>query len=173
MRAVVQRVARAQVNVDGRTVGRCGPGLLVLVAAHRWDEPDQARKMADRLWGLRIFNDAEGRINVALKDLPDTGAPKVLAVSNFTVYGDTAKNRRPSFTESAPFDRGRELVDQMVEELRRLGCPVETGEFGAHMEVEAVCDGPVTVIVDVPPLPRTPNGHEVETATGERRQTDG
>ena len=173
MRAVVQRVARAEVRVDGRTVGRCGLGLLVLVAAHRWDGSEQARKMADRLWGLRIFSDADGRINVGLKDLPDTGAPKVLAVSNFTVYGDTAKNRRPSFTESAPFEKGRELFDQLVEELRRLGCPVETGEFGAHMEVVAVCDGPVTVIVDVPPVPRAQKGNSLETATSERRQTDG
>ncbi|MEJ5169869.1 MAG: D-aminoacyl-tRNA deacylase [Fimbriimonadales bacterium] len=173
MKAVVQRVARAEVRVDGKTVGRCGLGLLVLVAAHRWDTPEQAAKMADRLWGLRIFSDGDGKINVALRDLPPSDLPKVLAVSNFTVYGDTAKNRRPSFTDSAPYERGKELFDCLVQELRRLGCWVETGEFRAHMEVEAVCDGPVTVIVEVPPSSPAPEAAGPVTANAERRQTDG
>ncbi|MCX7798945.1 MAG: D-aminoacyl-tRNA deacylase [Fimbriimonadales bacterium] len=168
---MVQRVDRAEVWVDGKVVGRCGKGLLALVAAHRDDGPNEAAKMADRLWGLRIFNDEDGRINVALKDLPDSGEAKVLAVSNFTVYGDTARNRRPSFSESAPFERGRELFDRMVEELRRLGCRVETGVFGAHMEVQAACNGPVTVIVDVPPTAGARGASE--TGAGNRRQTDG
>ncbi|MFN8218987.1 MAG: D-aminoacyl-tRNA deacylase [Fimbriimonadales bacterium] len=145
MRAVVQRVHSAKVTDDGKVVGSCGRGLLVLVAAHRDDTEANAAKMADRVWGMRIFNDEAGKMNLALKDLPD---PKgVLAVSNFTVYGDTTQ-RRPSFTESAPYEAGERLFNRFVDELRALGCNVETGVFGAHMDVELVNDGPVTLIAD-------------------------
>lgn len=151
MRAVIQRVSKAEVRVGGKTVGKCGKGLLVLVAAHREDGLVQAQKMADKVFGLRVFNDVEGKINLSLKDLLASESVGVLAVSNFTVYGETTKNRRPSFIESAPFELGRERFDQFVDALRSMGCPVETGEFGAEMEVELVNDGPVTVIVDVVP----------------------
>lgn len=172
MRAILQRVSSASVTVEGEVVGRIGQGLVVLVAAHREDTEANAAKMADRVWGCRIFNDAEGRINLALKELaarnsedcegrqdgPEQPSPSlsplqslhalgVLAISNFTVYGDTTQ-RRPSFVESAAYDRGKELFDCFVTELRKLGCHVETGVFGAHMEVLLVNDGPVTVIVE-------------------------
>ncbi len=146
MRAVVQRVSRAQVTVDGRTTGEIGQGLLVLVAAHRDDTEQNAAKMADRVAKLRIFNDGEGKMNLALGDLEPKGA--VLAVSNFTVYGETSKNRRPSFIDSAPYERGEQLYEAFLSSLRALGIEVQTGEFGAHMEVDLVNDGPVTVILD-------------------------
>lgn len=147
MRAVVQRVSRASVSVDGKIVGACGVGLLVLVAAHREDTEREAAKMADKVAQLRIFNDVEGKMNLALGDLDPQGS--VLAVSNFTVYGDTAKNRRPSFIESAPYDRGNELYEAFLCALRDMGVQVESGVFGAMMDVELVNDGPVTVILDV------------------------
>ena len=143
MRAIVQRVAWARVSVDGKVIGQCGPGLLVLAGAHREDTMANAQKLADRLAKLRIFNDADGKMNLAISK--EQG---MLVVSNFTVYGETAKNRRPSFTDSASYERGKELVDHLVDELRRLDFPVETGEFGADMQVELLNDGPVTVIVE-------------------------
>jgi D-aminoacyl-tRNA deacylase len=146
MRAVVQRVSGASVTVDGKVVGSCGWGLLVLVAAHRDDTEQNAAKMADRVAKLRIFNDDEGKMNLALGDLDPPGS--VLAVSNFTVYGETSKNRRPSFVESAPYDRGQCLFDAFVIGLTAFGIQTQTGEFGAHMQVEMVNDGPVTVILD-------------------------
>lgn len=150
MRAIVQRVFSGHVEVGGQVVGRCGKGLAVFAGAHFDDTIAEARKMADRIAGLRIFNDAEGKINLSLRDLHAAGeAAGVLAISNFTVYGDASKNRRPSFVEAAPFEKGRELFDELVEELRRLGCPTETGEFGADMQVHLVNDGPVTLVLDV------------------------
>ena len=146
MRAIIQRVSRASVSIDGKMVGKCGPGLLALVGAHRDDTPANAARMADRLTKLRIFNDADGKMNLALADAHDP--PEMLVISNFTVYGETAKNRRPSFIESAPYEQGRQLVDQLIVELTKLGIRIETGEFGADMQVELVNDGPVTVIVE-------------------------
>lgn len=151
MRAIVQRVSTASVVVDGRTVGSCSKGLLVLLGVHRLDTSADAAKLADRLWGLRIFPDGEGRMNLALKDLAQFETAEALLVSNFTVYGETAKNRRPSFTESAPYDAGKALFDEAVQALRILGARVETGEYGAHMDVSLVNDGPVTVVVEVGP----------------------
>ena len=133
-------------SIDGRIVGRCDRGLLVLVAAHRDDTVANAAKMADRVAKLRIFNDSEGKMNLALGDLEPAGS--VLAVSNFTLYGETAKNRRPSFIESAPYDRGQELYEAFLAALRVLGVDYETGAFGAMMDVELVNDGPVTVILE-------------------------
>lgn len=147
MRAVVQRVSSAEVRVDGIVVGKVGRGLVVMVAAHREDANANAEKMADRIWGLRIFGDEEGKMNRSLREL-EPGEAGALVISNFTIYGETSKNRRPSFVESAPFEQGSELVERLVGSLRSLGCPVETGRFGAHMEVELVNDGPVTVILD-------------------------
>jgi D-tyrosyl-tRNA(Tyr) deacylase len=109
-----------------------------------------AAKLAEKLANLRIFSDPEGKMNLSILDCAPHGSPQVLAISNFTVYGDTKKNRRPSFVESAPYERGRELFDIFVARLREIGLATETGEFGADMQVSLVNDGPVTVIVDVP-----------------------
>jgi D-tyrosyl-tRNA(Tyr) deacylase len=147
MRAVVQRVSKGSVSVDGRTVGHCERGFVVLLAAHKDDTAREAAKLADRVAKLRIFNDSEGKMNLALGDLDPRGS--ILAVSNFTLYGETAKNRRPSFIDSAPYERGHELFEAFVHALRGLGVHVDTGIFGAHMELELVNDGPVTVILDV------------------------
>jgi D-tyrosyl-tRNA(Tyr) deacylase len=148
MRAVVQRVSGATVTVDGREVGRCGYGLLLLVGVHRDDTTEDAVKLASRISTLRIFNDEAGKMNLSLLDFQEDDEYDVLAVSNFTVYGDTAKNRRPSFVASAPFEQGSELFDAFVAALRDTGVPVQTGQFGAHMHVAMVNDGPVTVILD-------------------------
>lgn len=148
MRAVVQRVSGADVEVDGKEIGRIGVGFVVLVAAHRDDVEADAVRLADRVFGLRIFNDADGKMNLSLKDLDPSLEPAALAVSNFTLYGETAKNRRPSFINSAPYADGERLFEEFVMQLRALGCRVETGTFGAHMNVRLVNDGPVTVIVD-------------------------
>lgn len=151
MKAVVQRVLEASVAVDGETVGEIGKGLVVLCAAHADDTEKEADKMADRVCGLRIFNDAEGKMNLALKDLDEPAS--ILAVSNFTVYGDARKSRRPSFVAAAPYDKGESLFARFVETLRGLGCQVETGVFGADMKVHLVNDGPVTVILEAEPGP--------------------
>ncbi len=153
MRAIVQRVSQAKVTVDGDTVGEIGPGLLVLVGAHKDDTEENARKLADRVVGLRIFNDADGKMNLnleaiiqhtALSTLHSSG---VLAVSNFTVYGDVSQ-RRPSFVAAAPYERGEELFDAFVAALRALGVHTQTGTFGADMKVTLTNDGPVTIVVD-------------------------
>lgn len=148
MRAVVQRVSSAKVEVGGDVVGEIGVGLLVLVAAHREDTAADAARLADRVFGLRIFNDSNGKMNLAIKDLDPSLQPAVLAISNFTLYGETSKNRRPSFIDSAPYQAGESLYEAFVSELEGLGCKVETGSFGAHMIVTLTNDGPVTVIVD-------------------------
>jgi D-tyrosyl-tRNA(Tyr) deacylase len=132
------------VAVDGAVVGRCGVGLLVLVAAHRDDTEANADKMADRVAGLRIFGDGEGKMNLSLADVEGS----VLAISNFTLYGDANKNLRPSFIESASYADGERLYEAFVAGLLRRGVPVETGVFGAHMDVSLVNDGPVTIVLD-------------------------
>jgi D-aminoacyl-tRNA deacylase len=144
VRAVIQRVSSASVSVDGRVVGACGLGLLALVAAHKEDTEMEAVKLASKIATLRIFNDADDKINLSLGDVG--GA--VLAVSNFTVYGNTEGQRRPSFVAAAGFDRGQELFDLFVAALRQLGVPVQTGIFGAHMDVSLVNHGPVTIVME-------------------------
>jgi D-tyrosyl-tRNA(Tyr) deacylase len=149
MRAIVQRVSQASVVADGEKTGEIATGLVALVAAHRDDSREDAAKMADRIWGLRIFNDQDGKINVSLRALHEAGEHVgVLLISNFTVYGETEKNRRPSFVESAGFEAGQELYEGLIQELRQLGCRVETGVFGADMKVSLTNDGPVTVILE-------------------------
>ena len=146
----MQRVAMASVSVGGVEVGRCGPGLLLLVGVHRDDTEEDAAKLADRVLGMRIFNDPAGKMNLALRDFPDARGGfelELLAVSNFTVYGDS-RGRRPSFTSSAPFEQGRALFERFLEEARRSGASVQSGEFGADMRVSLVNDGPVTLVVD-------------------------
>ena len=141
MRAVVQRVSRASVSVEERVVGEIeGPGLLVLVGVTHDDGPEKARRLAAKLWGLRILQDE--------KSCSDVHAP-LLVVSQFTLYGDARKGRRPSWTAAAPGDVAEPLVDAVVHELRQLGATVETGRFGADMQVALTNDGPITLIVEV------------------------
>lgn len=144
MKVVAQRVSRARVRVGGETVGEIGPGLLLLVGVGREDGERDAVWMADKVAGLRVFEDAEGKMNLSAMD---TGG-SILSVSQFTLYGDCRKGRRPSFADAAPPDTARALYKKFNDLLRARGLKVETGVFGAMMEVELVNDGPVTLIVD-------------------------
>jgi D-aminoacyl-tRNA deacylase len=144
MRAVVQRVSRARVVVEGRTTGEIGPGLVVLVAVGREDGAETAPAMAEKITNLRIFNDEQGKMN---RSLMDTGGG-VLAISQFTLYGDARGQRRPSFINAAPPDKGKTLYEEFVCALKALGVRVETGVFQAHMAVELTNDGPVTILLD-------------------------
>ncbi len=140
MRIVVQRVTRASVVVDGETVGAIdSPGLLLLVGVTHGDTDADAERLADKVWGLRIL-DGE-------RSCSDAGAP-LLVVSQFTLYADVRKGRRPSWSDAAPAAVGEPLVAAFVDALRRRGARVETGRFGAHMSVELVNDGPVTLVLD-------------------------
>ena len=145
MRAVVQRVSSASVEVDGEVVGAIGPGLLVLVGVAHEDGEQQAARLAGKLARLRVFPVVAGRFD---RSLLDTGGA-ALVISQFTLLGDTAKGNRPRFTGAAPPEQAEPLYLRVCEELRALGVPVETGVFGAAMAVELVNDGPVTIIVDV------------------------
>jgi D-tyrosyl-tRNA(Tyr) deacylase len=145
VRAVVQRVTRADVTVDGSTVAAIGPGLCVLLAVTHDDDPDGARRMAEKLWHLRILADDAGVMNRSASEI---GAP-ILVVSQFTLYGDTARGRRPSWIAAARPEQAEPLVEAVVEELRALGASVATGRFGADMQLALVNDGPVTLIIDV------------------------
>jgi D-aminoacyl-tRNA deacylase len=152
MRAIVQRVSGASVRVDGRETGRCGQGLMLLIGIHTEDTPNEAKKLAQKIVNLRIFNDHEGKMNLSIQDfkLPSGEVEyDVLAVSNFTVYGDCKKQNRPSFLKSAGYEKGRELFEEFVTQLRNLGIRVQTGVFGANMQVSLVNDGPVTLVIDV------------------------
>jgi D-tyrosyl-tRNA(Tyr) deacylase len=144
VRAVVQRVSRAAVRVDGTTVGRCGAGLLVLVGARHEDTAETAERLAGKVARLRIFPDGEGRFD---RSLLDTGG-EALVVSQFTLLADTRKGNRPSFTDAAAPEHAEPLVEGLVEALRAEGVQVETGVFGATMEIELVNDGPVTIVLD-------------------------
>ena len=145
MRAVVQRVSRAEVRVDGSSVGACGAGLLVLVGAAAEDDDTTAERLAAKIARLRIFADENGRFD---RSLLDTGG-EALVVSQFTLLADTRKGQRPSFTDAAAPDVAEPLVERFVASLRDLGVRVETGVFGARMEVELVNDGPVTIALDM------------------------
>lgn len=141
MRTLLQRVSRAAVTVDGRETGRIERGFVALVGFTHGDSADHVAWMADKIAGLRVFADAEDKMNLALGDVG--GA--VLVVSQFTLYGDAQKGRRPSFIQAAHPDAARPLYDALVVALRERGLPVATGEFGAMMQVELVNDGPVTL----------------------------
>jgi D-tyrosyl-tRNA(Tyr) deacylase len=147
MRAVVQRVERARVLVDGRVSGEIGPGLAVLIAVGRGDVSETAVAMAAKIVNLRIFNDDLGPMKKMNKSLLDTQGA-MLAVSQFTLYGDVRGQRRPSFLQAAPPERGRALYHEFVEAVKALGVRVETGVFQAHMSFELVNDGPVTILLD-------------------------
>jgi D-aminoacyl-tRNA deacylase len=144
MRIVLQRVTRASVTVDGRVTGEIAPGLVVFVAVGREDSTATAAAMAEKIVNLRIFNDEQGKMN---RSLLDTGGA-ILAVSQFTLYADARGGRRPSFVLAAPPELGKALYEEFVAALQALGVRVETGVFQAHMSVDLVNDGPVTVLVD-------------------------
>ncbi len=148
MRAVVTRVTSASVAVGGVTIGAIEGGLLVLLGVAHADEEKDAVALAQKVVDLRIFPDASGAMNEALAA---TGG-SVLVVSQFTLFGDVRKGRRPSFVAAAPPDHGRALYEHFVQALRRLGPRVETGEFGATMAVSSVNDGPVTILIDTTKL---------------------
>jgi D-tyrosyl-tRNA(Tyr) deacylase len=144
VRAVVQRVSSASVRVDGETVGSCGSGLLVLVGVAREDTAATAARLAVKVARLRIFENDEGRFDRSLLDM----SGEALVVSQFTLLADTRKGTRPSFSDAAAPEVAEPLVESVCDALRELGVPVETGVFGAKMEVELVNDGPVTIVLD-------------------------
>ena len=154
MRGLVQRVTKASVTVvDGdqrELVGEIGPGLCVLVGVTHDDTADQARKLAERVWNLRIMDDADGVMNLSLADTTrQNRASEVLVVSQFTLYGDTSKGRRPSWIKAARPEHAEPLVEGVVAELRSLGAKVATGRFRTVMHVDIVNDGPTTIWLDV------------------------
>lgn len=146
MRALVQRVSSATVKVNQAAIGAIGPGLLVFLGVTHNDTPEDAEFLAAKVTQLRIFSDAQGKMNLSLLD---TGGA-LLAVSQFTLYGDCRKGRRPSFDAAAPPQQARALYEHFVAAVRAAGVHVETGEFQAHMAVALINDGPVTLLVESP-----------------------
>lgn len=144
MRAVVQRVTRARVTVEGRVTGEIGAGLMILLGVGRNDASPVAVSMAEKIAHLRIFGDDEGKMNRSLLDVKGSA----LVVSQFTLYGDARGQRRPSFIAAAPTDQAKKLYEGFSESLRRLGISVATGVFQAMMSVESVNEGPVTILLD-------------------------
>ncbi len=144
MRAVVQRVKQASVTVDGKIAGSIGVGFLVLLGVSSGDTEADVKYIADKVTGLRVFTDEAGKFNLSLSDVGGS----VLAVSQFTLYGDVRGGRRPSFTEAAGAKDGMRLYDAFVEAIKAKGFVVETGIFGAHMDVSLINDGPVTILMD-------------------------
>jgi D-tyrosyl-tRNA(Tyr) deacylase len=144
MRVVLQRVSRASVTIDGRTAGAVGRGFCLLVGLTHGDTDATVDWMADKVAGLRLFPEAEGKMNLGL----DQVGGAVLVISQFTLYGDTAKGRRPSFVDAARPEQAIPLYERFVAALGQRGLQVATGEFGAHMEVEIHNDGPVTLILE-------------------------
>jgi D-tyrosyl-tRNA(Tyr) deacylase len=144
MRLVLQRVSQASVIVDGQVVGSIGRGFVVLLGATHNDGEEQARWLARKVAGLRLFEDADGKLNVSLQEVGGAA----LVISQFTLYGDARKGRRPSFTDAARPETAGPLVALFADTLRSEGIPVETGVFGAHMLVEIHNDGPVTLILE-------------------------
>lgn len=149
MRVVIQRVQRASVRVGGDLVGEIGPGLMMLVGMAHGDDAETVTRVTSKIANLRIFEDADGAMNRSGLDLLEAGDPVgMLVVSQFTLYADIRKGRRPSFTDAAHPNVAEPLVDLMVRELGAVGFPTATGRFGAEMAVELVNDGPVTILVD-------------------------
>ena len=144
MRIILQRVSRAEVRVGERSTGRIGPGFLLLVGFTATDGDAEVQWMADKVLGLRLFADADGRMNLSL---PDVGG-SLLVVSQFTLYGDASRGRRPSFVDAARPELAVPLYERFIARCRSAGAVVETGEFGAMMEVELVNDGPVTLMLE-------------------------
>jgi len=148
MRAVLTRVKSASVTIDGNVVGKIGQGFLILLGVGPEDTKDHCRYLAEKALGLRVFEDENGKMNLGLADV----GGQVLVVSQFTLYGNCRKGRRPSFTEAAPPDLGNELYEQFLADCASLGYPPQHGQFGADMQVESINDGPVTLILDTQQL---------------------
>jgi D-tyrosyl-tRNA(Tyr) deacylase len=144
MRIVLQRVKTANVSINGKTVGSIGPGILVLLGVHKDDTPEKADFLAAKCADLRIFSDEQRKMNRSLSDI----GGEALVVSQFTLFGDCSKGRRPSFAEAAPPNKGKILYEYFVQRMRERVKKVETGVFGAMMDVELVNDGPVTLILE-------------------------
>lgn len=143
MRLVLQRVKEALVAVDGKIIGRIGKGILVLLGIRKDDTADKIVPLVDKLIHLRIFDDEQGKMNLSVQDI----GGEILIVSQFTLYGDCSKGRRPEYLDAAPASFAKPLYDQFVEEVRKQLSKVETGSFGSHMEVSLINDGPVTFIL--------------------------
>jgi len=144
MRVVLQRVRRGRVSVEGRLIAEIGLGLVILLGIGPQDGAEQINYLAEKVANLRIFEDEQGKINRSLLEVGGSA----IVVSQFTLYADTRKGRRPSFTDAAPPDFARPLVEKFAEHLRLQGAPTQTGEFGAHMLVEIENDGPVTILIE-------------------------
>ncbi|MBB5348196.1 D-tyrosyl-tRNA(Tyr) deacylase [Desulfoprunum benzoelyticum] len=144
MRAVIQRVSRAKVTSGGEILGAIGPGLVVFLGIHGNDGPDEIQWMADKILGLRIFEDEDGKMNRSLLDI----GREILIVSQFTLYGDCRKGRRPGFTDAAPPAHAEPVYQRFIKEIRQRGIGAAAGRFQAFMAVELVNDGPVTLLVD-------------------------
>jgi D-tyrosyl-tRNA(Tyr) deacylase len=144
VRAVIQRVSRASVTIDGRVAGEIGAGLLILLGVGKTDNPESASYLAEKIANLRIFSDDAGKMNLSLLDTKGSA----LVVSQFTLYGDTRAGRRPSFIQAAAPEEADRLYQEFVRSMRSLRIRVETGEFQTHMNVELVNDGPVTILID-------------------------
>lgn len=152
MRAVLTRVKYASVTIDGEVVGKIGQGFLILLGVGPEDTEETCRVLAEKALGLRIFEDESGKINLGLEAVQG----EVLVVSQFTLYGNCRKGRRPSFTEAADPELGNRLYEQFLNECERLGYPPQHGRFGADMKVESLNDGPITLILDTDQLMNTP-----------------
>ena len=152
MRAVLTRVKYASVTIDGQTVGKIGPGFLILLGVGPEDTEEHARVLAEKALGLRIFEDENGKMNLGL----DAVKGQVLVVSQFTLYGNCRKGRRPSFTEAAGPELGNALYERFLSICEELGYPPQHGRFGADMKVESLNDGPVTLILDTDHLMNSP-----------------
>jgi len=152
MRAVLTRVKSASVTIDGQVVGAIGKGFLILLGVGPEDTPEKCRYLAEKALGLRVFEDENGKMNLGLSDVDG----QVLVVSQFTLYGNCRKGRRPSFTDAAGPELGNRLYEQFLAECARLGYSAQHGQFGADMQVASVNDGPVTLILDTDQLMDTP-----------------
>ena len=152
MRAVLTRVTSASVTIDGDVVGQIGQGFLILLGVGPEDTPETSRYLAEKCLGLRVFEDENGKMNRSLEDVQG----QVLVVSQFTLYGNCRKGRRPSFTEAAPPELGNRMYEQFLQDCEALGFPPQHGQFGADMKVASVNDGPVTLILDTDELMNAP-----------------
>lgn len=144
MRAVVQRVKEASCKVDGKTVGKIEKGILLFLGIGKGDEDKDLKYLVDKVLGLRIFSDDEGKMNLSLEDVEG----EILIISQFTLYGDARKGKRPSFSNSSSPEIGEAYYKQFIEEVRSRGIKAETGVFGADMDIQLINDGPVTILLD-------------------------